>query len=91
MQYWPQIATNFKVRFQIRPGRFCHLPEKGKLRFIDTFFTIFENIPLKSIKSPFHCRITHLCSDYTAKMTAIFKSVKIFSSHPVEKGDYRKA
>ena len=47
---------------------FCHLPEKCKYCSIGTFFTIFENIPKKPAKSPFHPHMTCLRSVDTAKM-----------------------
>ena len=65
--------TNYLVNWLI--CHFCHLPEKCKYSFLGTFFTIFESIPEKPTKFPFHPRITQLCSDYTAKMAAIFKKV----------------
>ena len=71
--YWPQTASKFEVRFQMRAGRFCHLLEKYELCFTGNFFIIFENISEKPIKFRFHCRIAHLCSVYTANMAAIQK------------------
>ena len=65
-------------------SHFCHLPKKCKYCFIGAFFTFFEIIPKKPTKFPFHPRITCLCSEYIARMVAIFKkSVQIFSAHPV--------
>ena len=60
--YWPQTASGFEVRFQIRVCHFCLLPEKCEFRFIGKFFTFFKNVPWKSTKFPFHRRITRLCS-----------------------------
>ena len=71
--YWPQTASKFEVRLQMRAGRFCHLLEKCELRFIWTFFIIFENISGKPAKFPFYRRITYLCRVYTAEMAAILK------------------
>ena len=57
----------------------CHLPKKCKYCFIGAFFTFFEIIPKKPTKFPFHPRITCLCSEYIARMVAIFKKVCKFS------------
>ena len=82
--YWPQIASDFIVRFQIRVSKFCLLPQKCEYCFIGIFFIIFENIPKKPTKFPFHSRITRFCSVDTAKMTAILQSEKINLAHPVQ-------
>ena len=90
--YWPQTASGFEVKFQIRVCHFCHLPEKCNYCFIEALFIVFENIPVKPTKFPFQCRITRLCSVYIAKMAAIFvKSIKIILAYPVVKVNMKGA
>ena len=44
---------------------FCHLPEKGRYRFIEKCFSIFENIPQKACKFSVP---TRLCGNYIANI-----------------------
>ena len=71
MHYWPLIVTKFKVRFQMRGGRFCHLSEKCKLCFIGNFFTTFQDIFKKPAKFPFHRHIKILYKVHITKMASI--------------------
>ena len=85
MIFFPLKFTKIVINWLI--CHFWHLPEKCKYCFIETFFTIFENIPEMPTKFPFHPPTTCLCSVHIAKMAVILeKSVKIFSGHLVVYG-----
>ena len=50
----------------------CHLPEKCKYCFIGTFFTIFENIPIKPTKFPFQRSITQCQVVYRVRQVNLY-------------------
>ena len=54
----PQMASQFKVRFQMRAVQFCHLLEKHKLRF-------------KGNSRSIAILLGSVCSVYTGKMAAV--------------------
>ena len=81
--YWPQTASEFEVRFQIRVGQICQISLKPA-------YTLWKRPQLKKsyrfskpTKLPFRYHITRLCDVHTTLNNMHNQSVKIYLTHPV--------